>query len=112
MTLEVTLLGTASAIPSNDRAGPSTVVRADEDAWRALATLHVDGDVVLGDASARRFEVVGRRSDDKDSLPLAELFTRNGEPVLTLVTCGGPFDPETRSYRENLVVFAVPAGAT
>jgi ribonuclease BN (tRNA processing enzyme) len=33
VTLEVTLLGTASAIPSPDRAGPSTVVRADEDAW-------------------------------------------------------------------------------
>jgi sortase (surface protein transpeptidase) len=68
--------------------------------------------VTFDDGSARRFEVVARRSYDKDALPLAELFTRNGEPVLTLVTCGGPFDPETGSYEENLVVFAVPAVAT
>jgi hypothetical protein len=68
--------------------------------------------VTFDDGSARRFEVVARRSYDKDALPLAELFTRDGEPVLTLVTCGGRFDPATSSYEENLVVFAVPAGAT
>ena len=66
--------------------------------------------VTFDDGSSRAFEVVGRRSYSKDALPVAELFARDGEPLLTLVTCGGPFDRATRSYEENLVVYAVPAG--
>jgi hypothetical protein len=66
--------------------------------------------VAFDDGSTRPFEVVGRRSYGKDALPVAELFTRDGDAVLTLVTCGGAFDPVTRSYEENLVVFAVPVG--
>ena len=66
--------------------------------------------VTFDDGSSRPFEVVGRRSYDKEALPVAELFTREGDAVLTLVTCGGAFDPVTRSYEENLVVFAVPVG--
>jgi hypothetical protein len=44
-------------------------------------------------------------------LPAAELFARTGPPRLVLVTCGGDFDPETGSYRANVVVHAVPADA-
>ena len=29
-------------------------------------------------------------------------------PRLTLITCGGPFLPEYRSYRDNVVVVAEP----
>ena len=31
-----------------------------------------------------------------------------GEPVLQLITCGGTFNPEARSYEANVVVTAVP----
>jgi hypothetical protein len=64
--------------------------------------------VASADGSERRFEVVGRRSYPKTTLPVAELFTRTGPPVLTLITCGGAFDPATRSYEENVVVYATP----
>jgi LPXTG-site transpeptidase (sortase) family protein len=46
----------------------------------------------------------------KEELPVEQLFARDGSPVLTLVTCGGDFDREARSYRENVVVTARPTG--
>jgi hypothetical protein len=60
------------------------------------------------DGSQRAFEVTGRRSYPKSTLPVEELFARSGPPVLTLITCGGSFDPVARRYDENVVVYAVP----
>jgi hypothetical protein len=68
------------------------------------------GDVVavsFANGSRSSFEVVARRSYPKSSLP-GSLFRRDGPPILTLVTCGGAFDQTTRSYADNVVVFAVP----
>ncbi|MGH7357916.1 MAG: class F sortase [Candidatus Rokuibacteriota bacterium] len=68
------------------------------------------GDVVsvgFADGTRSTFRVVARRSFPKSGLP-TEVFQRSGRPVLTLVTCGGTFDPTTRSYADNVVVFAVP----
>jgi hypothetical protein len=66
--------------------------------------------VAYDDGSTRTFTVSTRRSYDKDALPTDELFTREGPAILTLVTCGGPFDAAARSYLENVVVQAVPVG--
>lgn len=55
----------------------------------------------------RAFTVVGRRSYDKDRVPPA-IFIRRGDPVITLITCGGAFDPATGHYVDNVMVFAVP----
>jgi sortase family protein len=65
--------------------------------------------VLLADGSARAFRVVARRSYLKSRLPAA-VFARAGRPVLTLVTCGGPFDASIGHYRDNVVVYAVPLG--
>lgn len=51
MTVDVTLLGT---VPCRARTLVLThyvppMAPGDEDAWRALASAHFDGDVVLGD---------------------------------------------------------------
>jgi Sortase domain len=54
------------------------------------------------------WQVVTRRLVGKQQLPLAELFARTGPPRLVLLTCGGPFDETSRSYRDNLVVVAEP----
>lgn len=67
-------------------------------------------EVRYDDGSTSTFAVAGERSYDKRSLPVDELFRRGGEPVLTLVTCGGRFDRRTRSYERNTVVTAVPVG--
>lgn len=54
------------------------------------------------------YEVVGRETITKTVLPVDEIFARDGEHRLLLITCGGPFQPELRSYRDNVVVTAVP----
>ncbi|MEU8819212.1 class F sortase [Actinoplanes sp. NPDC048796] len=67
------------------------------------------GDAVTltgADGKDRTFEVVARERYRKTAIPLAKYFARDGAPRLTLITCGGPFDPETRHYRDNVVVTA------
>jgi LPXTG-site transpeptidase (sortase) family protein len=54
------------------------------------------------------YEVVAREVFDKDRVPLRELFSRSGPERLTLITCGGPFDPASLEYTDNVVVTAVP----
>lgn len=71
------------------------------------------GDPVRVDlADGRRVEYRVSRVErvDKARLPVDALFDRRGGPRLTLVTCGGEFDQQARSYRDNVVVVAVPAG--
>lgn len=67
-------------------------------------TLQVD----LADGSARTYEVVGRERVPKAELPTGELFATDGEPRLVLITCGGEFDRQARSYADNVVVYALP----
>jgi sortase (surface protein transpeptidase) len=62
--------------------------------------------VTNADGTATRWRVVSRELISKQTLPLDRLFTRTGPPRLTLITCGGPFLPEYRSYRDNVVVVA------
>jgi sortase (surface protein transpeptidase) len=68
------------------------------------------GDVIHVRASKARwesFEVVSRNLVAKDRLPRG-IFAGGTEPVLTLITCGGEFDEEARSYTHNVVVSAIP----
>jgi len=94
----------------------------------ALLTSHVDtrtegrgvfaglvdlrtGDVITLRTRAggeQRWTVTARSQHRKSDLP-PELFARSGPAVLALVTCGGPFDREARSYRDNVIVWAEPA---
>ncbi|SCG69137.1 class F sortase [Micromonospora coxensis] len=61
------------------------------------------------DGRQRAYRVVARQEYDKSKIPLERYFARDGKLRLTLITCGGPFDAKTRSYRDNIVVTAVPA---
>ena len=65
--------------------------------------------VTFANGSESPFRVVARRSYPKSGLP-GKLFERKGPSILALVTCGGSFDQATRSYSDNVVVFAVPYG--
>lgn len=65
-------------------------------------------EVEMADGSVLRYRVVDNQSYDKTELPASELFRKDGDPVLTLITCGGTFDVERRTYRDNVVVTAVP----
>lgn len=66
-------------------------------------------EIVDDEGVTRTWRVVARHAYGKNDLPAAELFSRDGEPRLTLITCGGPFDAAAGSYEHNIVVVAVPA---
>ena len=81
----------------------------------ALLPLRVAGvgdrvTVTTADGGSMAYRVVGKETIVKKRLPVERLFARDGAPRLVLITCGGPFLPELSSYRDNLVVVAVPVG--
>lgn len=60
------------------------------------------------DGATTTWRVTGRRTYDKASLPVDQLYRRDGPPRLVLITCGGEFDRAARSYESNVVVEAEP----
>lgn len=63
--------------------------------------------VVTTSAGDTRYKVIARRVYVKAALP-RQIFNPGGPPRLALVTCGGPFDTQTRHYADNVVVYATP----
>ena len=55
------------------------------------------------------YNTPARRVYAKDIGIPALVFARTGPPQLVLISCGGPFDAERGSYRDNIAVFAMPA---
>jgi sortase (surface protein transpeptidase) len=80
-------------------------------AFYRLVDLAVGDPVVVTTAAGAdlAFRVSAVRRIPKSTLPVDELFARDGPPHLTLVTCGGTFDRALGSYRDNVVVTAVSA---
>ena len=64
---------------------------------------------IRGNAAGAAAVVGGLELITKQVLSVERIFARDGAPRLTLITCGGPFLPEYRSYRDNVVVVAEPA---
>jgi len=102
--------------PAGDRrastvlAGHVDSARAGPGALAVLRTLEVGARVVLVDTFGARhsYRLAARRSYPKAALPADVLHGRDAAR-LVLVTCGGPFDEARHTYRDNLVVYAVPA---
>jgi hypothetical protein len=64
--------------------------------------------VTYADGATRAFVVDRVELVDKPAVALNGTFTRDGPPVLRLVTCGGAFDRASHHYRSNVVVTAHP----
>jgi hypothetical protein len=60
-----------------------------------------------GTATELTFTVTGVRTYSKQRLPWAKIFDQQVSGRLALVTCGGPFDPSTGNYQDNIVAYAV-----
>jgi LPXTG-site transpeptidase (sortase) family protein len=75
-----------------------------------LRRLDIGAEVSVTDVAGDtyRYIVIERYQVNKHELPVKTIFRRNGEPVLTLITCGGEFDRNARSYDDNIVITAVP----
>jgi len=78
--------------------------------FAALDQLVVGDRVVVHYSSGGQkiFKVEETTYYDKESLPIDDLFSRTGEPTLTLITCGGSFNSSLASYEGNVVVRAIP----
>lgn len=75
-----------------------------------LKAMDVGDEVTIGhqDGRTSTWRVEVRTSYVKEQLPIADIFTRFGDPRLVLITCGGEFDRNARRYTHNIVVYAVP----
>jgi len=62
--------------------------------------------VTRQDGSIARFRVTHVDQFDKDTFPTQKVYGDLDHAGLRLITCGGSFDPQLRSYDDNLVVFA------
>jgi hypothetical protein len=62
-------------------------------------------------AGGRAWHYVVRavRAYAKAALPAATVFAQHVTPRLVIITCGGPFDPATGHYLDNIISWAVPA---
>lgn len=102
--------------PAPGAAGSAVLAGHVDDAEQGRGALFPLSDADVGEQIAvtdaagttTRWQVVSREVITKQALPLDRIFARDGAPRLTVVTCGGPFLPEYRSYRDNVVVVAEP----
>lgn len=81
-------------------------------AFLALTDVSEGDEVVveLADGTSTAYRIVGGEQVAKTDLAVDELFRRDGEPALRLITCTGDWSPRTGHYTDNLVVTAVPLG--
>lgn len=73
-----------------------------------LAALRVGDRVQVprADGSTATFVVYRTEQFAKDQFPTTAVYGATGEAELRLITCGGAFDRGTKSYRDDVVVFA------
>lgn len=68
-----------------------------------------DRATVVSEGGTREYVVEAVRAYEKVVLPWEELFAQDLEERMILITCGGDFDAERRSYLSNIVVFFTPS---
>ena len=66
--------------------------------------------VTREDGSAAVFAVDRVERHRKDDFPTIEVYGNTDDAQLRLITCGGAFDPDARSYEDNVVAFASLVG--
>jgi hypothetical protein len=67
--------------------------------------------VTMSSGEQVRYAIESVTSVLKEQLPLADVFDRDGDPRLVLITCGGQFNYSTGSYSDNIVVTAIPVAS-
>jgi LPXTG-site transpeptidase (sortase) family protein len=69
-----------------------------------------DGDeiIIKTTTGMERFRVSSVRLISKQDLDVSEVFKREGEPLLRILTCGGSFRRSQGTYEANVVVTARP----
>ena len=100
--------------PEPGEPGPA-VILGHVDSVRGPAVFSRLGDLSIGDVvhvdredgTSISYRVDRIEQHPKDDFPTEAVYGRGGdESVLRLVTCGGQFDRDARSYVDNVIVFA------
>lgn len=86
----------------DDRRGPGAFMALNDAEQGTPVT------IVREDGSRLDYVVTARRTTDKKELPVDDLFDREGEPRLQLITCTGEWSERAGSYTDNLVITATP----
>jgi Sortase domain len=83
-------------------------------AFHDLGRLRPGNDVTIGraDGTTVTFRVTRVAAFPKAHFPTQEVYGSTADAQLRLITCGGRFDTLTRSYDDNIVVFATMVGHT
>jgi hypothetical protein len=98
-----------------DSASGNTVIAAHVDSLEyglgpfvGLRDLPAGDEIVVttDDGVRHRYAVESVTRYAKAELPTETLFARDGRAALALITCGGSFDIESRTYSDNVVVIA------
>jgi sortase (surface protein transpeptidase) len=84
----------------DSRTGPAVFYRLRELGPGDRIVIHHD------DATTSTFVVRRTERHHKTALPVERIWPRTSTPLLRLITCGGSFDRSTRSYRDNVIVYA------
>jgi hypothetical protein len=63
-------------------------------------------EIARKDGTVAKFTVDGVKSYPKKAFPTELVYGPSEKASLRLVTCGGEFDQNKRSYRDNIIVFA------
>lgn len=71
-----------------------------------------DVEVTLADGALVHFAVSEVAQYPKAEFPAQRVYGSHGGSALQLVTCGGEFDEDARSYRSNVVVYTSLASTT
>lgn len=104
------------AAPGDEEGTVVIAAHVDSVASAGLGPFARLGDLAVGDAvrvtrtdgSSVTYAVTGRSSVAKPQVSWGEVFTRDGGHRLVLVTCGGVWHEDRRSYSDNVIVTAEP----
>ncbi len=77
-----------------------------------LSELRRGNDVYIerADGTTAEFRVTSVQTYLKDRFPTQAVYGPTPDAELRLITCGGAFDPATRHYLSNIVVYATEVG--
>jgi LPXTG-site transpeptidase (sortase) family protein len=101
--------------PRPGHPGPAAIAahvdsRAGPDVFFRLRELEVGDEVHVTYDSGDEVTFVVTDSErlPKDDLPADRIWPVTNDRLLTLITCGGDFDRQTRHYRDNIIVYTEP----
>jgi sortase (surface protein transpeptidase) len=113
----ITIAGWYRYGPSPSSDNGSTVITAHVDdfvqglgPFAALSSMPAGAEIVIttADGVDHRYILESVQNLQKEQVPLDQVFDRDGAPRVVLITCGGQFDENVRSYSDNVVAIANP----